>query len=263
MVDESTDKSRINETPGTADGTPCNDFCDREECAPEEGSHVMAPFVVTDGGPMADKNSRAGTLDTTMTVGVNQCDAWAQIVLRLRIFLCQPGGDWFAPTEVNDMLPGIGMNSARARHTARLLNQAADTYDQIVGARQKTISVARRHLTELVRTIGREQELGWRIGNNVGVALAAYMTLDIPADPDMHVTVPINVACWLYLGSKATDAYGLDPDAEETFNHPAVLAEMAMFHVIADTPTLTKIIHDVHSNDIVTAQPPHPADGDR
>lgn len=115
----------------------CNEYCagEHDGCDPAEGIHVSAPFVTTSGGPMAEAHALPGTIDTTTTVGMDRLDDGTLITLNLRIFTFD-GGTWSAPPEINALLPGITMNSARARHLSRLLDGAADEYDRIARGRK-------------------------------------------------------------------------------------------------------------------------------
>ncbi|MEQ4301580.1 hypothetical protein ABNF97_09335 [Plantactinospora sp. B6F1] len=113
----------------------CTDWCDRIECNPDEGLHISAPLIATEGGPMRDKTSR-NQIDVTHTVGVERTgDRNAAIVLRQRVFVRDTHG-WYAHRAISDLLGGQFLTPARARHLARLLNDAADEHDRITGGAQ-------------------------------------------------------------------------------------------------------------------------------
>lgn len=100
----------------------------------------------------------------------------------------------------------------------------------------KTVNVPKKHISRLIQNVLDEWKRTDSLDRPAGLAIK-YL-IDNPAgladNPDEPVALPATIVFDLYMGSAAYDTYDLDDTAAETYEHPAVVAEIEVFQILFD-----------------------------
>lgn len=108
-------------------------------------------------------------------------------------------------------------------------------HNPLPGQSNQTITIARRHLTQIITTLITEAGRGNPLDPRTAGAIRNLIAEGAPAgDDDTPITLPAERAYWLLHGSDALSTYGLDETAEDTYEHPAVNAELHTQYALMD-----------------------------